>query len=75
METLMAFKDHGHPASRLEHNLDKVIYTLEKLKKIDIDLNAISNQLEKEGIDKFNKPYDQLLQAIQVKKVYKIAAI
>lgn len=75
METLMAFKDHGHPASRLEHNLDKVIYTLEQLKKIDIDLNAISNQLEKEGIDKFNKPYDQLLQAIQVKKVYKIAAI
>lgn len=73
METLNAYRDHGHPASRLEHGLDKAIHTLEQLKKIGIDINAISDQLEKEGIDKFNKPYDQLLQAIQEKRVYKIA--
>lgn len=75
METLEAYRDHGHPASRLEHDLDKAIYTLEQLKKIEIDLNAVSDQLENEGVDKFNKPYNQLLQAIQEKKVHRITAI
>lgn len=74
METLNAYRDHGNPASRLEHGLDKAILILEQLNEMEINLNTVSDQLETEGIDKFNKPYDQLLQAIQEKKVHKIAA-
>jgi transaldolase len=68
MDTLEAYRDHGHPASRLEHDIDKAIHTLEQLKTIGIDLAEISVQLENEGIEKFNRPYDKLLKAIEEKK-------
>jgi len=68
METLKAYRDHGHPASRLEHDLDKADQTLQQLKLIGINLQNIASQLEDEGIEKFNKPYDQLLKAIEDKK-------
>lgn len=68
LETLEAYRDHGHPASRLEHDMDKAILTLEQLQGIGIDLNVISTQLENQGIEKFNRPYDKLLQAIEEKK-------
>lgn len=67
-ETLEAYRDHGQPENRLEQDLDKAKQVLEQLKEIGIDLNSLANQLEKEGIEKFNKPYDQLLLAIEEKK-------
>lgn len=73
LETLEAYRDHGQPASRLEHDIDKAILTLEQLQRIGIDLNLISSQLEIEGIEKFNRPYDKLLQAIEEKKAHRIA--
>lgn len=68
LETLEAYRDHGHPASRLEHDMDKAVFTLEQLQRIGIDLKVIGTQLENEGIEKFNRPYDKLLQAIEEKK-------
>jgi len=68
METLDAYRDHGNPASRLEHDLDKADQTLQQLKMLDINLRYLAVQLENEGIEKFNKPYDQLLQAIAGKR-------
>ncbi|WP_316815131.1 transaldolase [Pedobacter nyackensis] len=73
METLIAYRDQGHPASRLEHDMDKVMLTMEQLQRIGIDLTQISKQLEDEGIEKFNRPYDQLLQVIEEKKALRIA--
>jgi hypothetical protein len=35
---------------------------------IGINLRELTAQLENEGIEKFNQPYDQLLQAIEEKK-------
>jgi transaldolase len=67
-ETLDAYRDHGHPASRLEHDLDRANHIVLQLKKIGVDLTELTEQLEKEGIEKFNKPYDELLQAIDEKK-------
>ncbi|WP_029276542.1 transaldolase [Pedobacter borealis] len=67
-ETLEAYRDHGRPENRLERDIDKAEQVLEQLKEIGIDLNSLANQLEKEGIEKFNKPYDQLLLAIEEKK-------
>ena len=72
MDTLEAYRDHGRPASRLEQDMDKVIILLDQLPKIGIDLNAVSTQLEKEGIEKFNQPYSQLLQVIAEKKTHHI---
>lgn len=64
LETIDAFRDHGNAQARLEENMDKVKSELEKLAQNGIDLAAVSDQLEKEGIEKFNKSFNQLLQAI-----------
>ncbi len=64
METLDAYRDHGNPADRLEDDMDKATETLDRIKKAGLDLAALTQQLEDEGIDKFNKPYDKLMEAI-----------
>jgi transaldolase len=73
IETLDAYRDHGQPANRLEQDLDKAIQVLDELKKIGINLDELTAQLESEGIEKFNKPYDRLLQAIEGKKAQTVS--
>jgi len=68
LETLEAYRDHGDPASRLEDDLDTATEILEKIKAAGIDIDAVTKQLEDEGIDKFNKPFEKLLQAIEDQK-------
>lgn len=68
LETLEAYRDHGDPASRLEDDLEGATAILEKIKEAGIDIDAITKQLEEEGIDKFNKPFQKLLDAIEEQK-------
>lgn len=68
LDTLEAYRDHGDPASRLEDDLEGATEILEKIKVAGIDIDAITKQLEEEGIDKFNKPFQKLLEAIEEQK-------
>ena len=68
LETIEAFRDHGIAANTLEEGLDKATETLERLKAAGIDIDKITQQLEDEGIEKFNKPFEKLLQAIEDQK-------
>lgn len=68
METLVAFRDHGIAADTLPLNLDHATKVLEDIQKAGIDIDAITQKLEEEGIEKFNKPYDKLLEAIENQK-------
>jgi transaldolase/transaldolase/glucose-6-phosphate isomerase len=68
LETIEAFRDHGIAADTLELDLDKSTQVLEQLKKGGIDIDKITQQLEDEGIDKFNKPFEKLLNAIEAQK-------
>ncbi|HEY4324552.1 MAG TPA: transaldolase [Mucilaginibacter sp.] len=68
LETIEAFRDHGIAANTLEDGLDKATDTLNRLKKAGIDIDQITQQLEDEGIDKFNKPFEKLLKAIEDQK-------
>jgi len=68
IETLEAFNDHGQAESHLEDDLDKATHLLMQLKEKEIDINTITQQLEDEGIEKFNKAYDKLLEAIENQK-------
>jgi transaldolase len=68
IETLDAYRDHGNPENRLEQDLNKAHQTLEKLKEIGINIDEITQKLEDEGIEKFNKPYEKLLKAIDEQK-------
>lgn len=68
LETIEAFRDHGILANTLGQDLDKATATLEKLKSVGINIDEITQKLEDEGIDKFNKPFEKLLQAIEDQK-------
>jgi transaldolase/transaldolase/glucose-6-phosphate isomerase len=68
LETIEAFRDHGIAADTLNIGLDKATEALERLKKAGIDIDKITQQLEDEGIDKFNKPFEKLLNAIEGQK-------
>ena len=65
---LLNMGDHGVAADTLELDLDKATQVLEALKKGGIDIDKITQQLEDEGIDKFNKPFEKLLKAIEDQK-------
>ncbi|MFA6083345.1 transaldolase [Mucilaginibacter sp.] len=69
LETIDAFRDHGIAANTLEDGLEEATAALAKLKELGIDLDQITQQLEDEGIDKFNKPFEKLLKAIEDQKV------
>ncbi len=68
LETVEAFRDHGIAANTLEEGLDVATAALARLNDLGINLDAITQQLEDEGIEKFNKPFEKLLQAIEDQK-------
>jgi transaldolase/glucose-6-phosphate isomerase len=68
LETLHAYRDHGDPAPRLEEGLDQAARVLQHLPALGIDLNQVAQQLEDEGIEKFNKPYDSSLCTLEGKR-------
>ncbi len=66
--TFDAFLDHGTVANTVEDDMDTVYAQLEKLASLGIDLNAVGVELQEEGVEKFNKPFDDLLATIEQKR-------
>jgi transaldolase/glucose-6-phosphate isomerase len=64
-ETLDAYRDHGNPQPRLEEGLDQADEVLDRLSELDIDIDAVTQQLEDEGVEKFNKPFDRLMETLK----------
>jgi transaldolase/transaldolase/glucose-6-phosphate isomerase len=68
METLDAYRDHGQPANRLQDDMAGAVQRLGQLKEVGIDLDAVTKQLEEEGIQKFIKPFDSLMTVLEGKR-------
>ncbi|MGA8179838.1 MAG: bifunctional transaldolase/phosoglucose isomerase [Desulfobacterales bacterium] len=68
-ETIKAYRDHGNPGLRLELDLDAAGEVLENLIALDINIDKITQQLEDQGIEKFNKPYDSLMETLKTKRL------
>ena len=64
VETLNAYRDHGVPKARLEHDVGKATGILEGLLKLGIRIDTITQQLEDEGVEKFNMPFDKLMETL-----------
>jgi len=67
LETLEAYRDHGKPAFRLTQEVDRAASHLQRLPELGIDLNQATQQLEDDGVDKFNKPFDSLMGTLEAK--------
>jgi transaldolase len=68
LETLEAYRDHGNPASRLTEEVPRAASFLQRLPELGLDLNQATQQLEDEGVDKFNKPFDSLMKTLEAKR-------
>jgi transaldolase len=67
--TLDAFRDHGAvPARTLESSADEDEATLASVAAIGLDLTAISEQLQSDGVAAFARSYQQLLEAVAQKR-------
>jgi len=68
LETIVAFRDHGIAANTLEQGLDKATEALARVKAAGIDIDQLTQQLEDEGVAKFNQPFEKLLASIEANK-------
>jgi len=68
LDTLKAYRDHGNPAVRLTDGLEKAAADLQRLPELGLDLNHATQQLEDEGVEKFNQPYDSLMCTLEGKR-------
>ncbi len=64
LETLDAYRDHGDPNARLEQDGEEARSVLERLPELGIDIHQVTQQLEDDGVMKFNKPFDKILQTL-----------
>ncbi|MGB3940295.1 MAG: transaldolase [Candidatus Manganitrophaceae bacterium] len=64
LETLDAYRDHGDPKTRLEQNIKEARLVLERLAELGISLDHVTQQLEDDGVEKFNKPFDKLMETL-----------
>ena len=69
-ETLNAFKDHGKVpgGETVVDSLDEAAAALGRLKALGIDLEAVTEKLQQEGVAAFATSFDQLIAALEKKR-------
>jgi transaldolase len=68
VDTLNAYRDHGDPKARLEQDVVQANRILEQLSDLGISIDKVTQQLEDEGVEKFNKPFDKIMEILEQKK-------
>ena len=68
LETLAAYREHGKPAARLTNDAVKAAEILLRLGEVGIDLDMTTQQLEDEGVQKFVKAFDILMNTLKEKQ-------
>ncbi len=68
LETLNAYRKMGDPELRLERHMAQGSDVREGLERLGIDLDVVAEQLEREGVQKFIEPFDQLQQWLEAKR-------
>jgi len=68
LETLNAYRRLGRPELRLERHIAEACDVREGLERLDIDLDSVAVQLEREGVTKFIEPFDKLQQWLEDKR-------
>lgn len=68
LETVNSYRRLGRPELRLERHIAEASDVREGLERLDIDLEAVAQQLEREGVTKFIEPFDKLQQWLEDKR-------
>jgi transaldolase len=68
LETLNTYRRTGHPELTLERHIAEGADVREGLERLGVDLDAVAQQLEKEGVTKFIEPFDKLQKWLENKR-------
>jgi len=61
VETLNAYRDHGVPKASLEKDVVEAARVFKRLPELGMNIDKVTQQLEDEGVTKFNQPFDKLM--------------
>ena len=65
--TIEACADHCHVASRIENDIESAQAVVNSLGNVGIDIDRVMAELLEDGIDKFVKPFDALMNSLAFK--------
>lgn len=68
VETMNAFLDHGKVKITADKNIEEALSIEEQIKEAGIDLEQVMQELEEEGIEKFDKSFEDLRNCIEAKR-------
>jgi len=63
-ESLNVYRGHGEPKARLEQDITEARWVLERLLELRISIDNVTRRLEDDGVEKFNKPFDKLMESL-----------
>jgi transaldolase len=66
-DTFAAYRDHGHPSARIAAHVHGAESMLAQLGTFGVDLAAVTDFLETDGVQKFAASYQSLLSGIEAK--------
>ncbi|MGB4678312.1 MAG: transaldolase [Aggregatilineales bacterium] len=66
-ETIKAFVDHGALATTLTEDVSDAEQVMQALAREGIDIDAVTDKLLQDGVEKFVKPFNSLLESIAEK--------
>jgi transaldolase len=69
LKTMNAYRDHGDPELSLEKDVLEANRIIEQLPVLGISIDKATQQLEDEGVKKFNEPFDKLMEALTKKSL------
>jgi transaldolase len=67
-ETLQAFRDHGRAKIALPGDEREAEDVIGKLQALEINMRAVGMELTEEGVEKFEKSYDNLIASLDQKR-------
>ncbi len=67
MKTLEAFVDHGRPEEMISVDVEAAEETLDRLRALGVDLDAVTEKLQEDGVAAFASSFAQLLAALDDK--------
>jgi transaldolase len=73
-ETVEAFQDHGEVRDSLTEDVDGARRTLDAFAQAGIDYDDVVQTLEREGVEKFAKSFQQLFADVEAKRDAMVAA-
>jgi transaldolase/glucose-6-phosphate isomerase len=73
--TYTAFRDHGRAALSLEENLDESSACVAQLDALGIDMKAVTDKLQQDGLAAFVGSFDTLVESIEAKRDALISGI